>query len=438
MEKFRESQEFPGGEKLIRQFSIEESAMLDAEVPSLEAERRLTPQVRLKKRWRRALLPLITLISTMGSLIPAEALAENAHGATIAGGLSESMTLEDGRLNVRLENGVTSYRVVAPETDQGKQAEIAGKARKLETCLADPELNKDIAYLKSVYGDTTLGIVAEIEYERQQLAAEKNAGSGAPKDVDDVILAGSFDLYWNKNEIRTRADEQKEKPEISGFDQHEDLSDAKVAEILGEMPAALTGHLDEIKYVDAQGVEAQGTEASYTLAAEAENIGLPGTPWKKHGNTIIVYAGKDAHGAVAQKRLEDSIDHELLGHQNDPDTSPRLTLDERARMWIDITNYLIDPKRPKNVYIDELIPKEYEANKWDKKEMRLRQARELWAVSVEQGWRKYVGDSFKGGTAQQQPHVVPVWLGSAEKTPEIDPAAYALISKWFGAMEVGK
>jgi hypothetical protein len=428
----------PSVEKIgqfIQQFSGEEVSALDATLLSHEKESTLTSQLKKIPRWKKALLSAVTLMATMGSVLPNEAYAENNRSEASTAGTAQTMFLENGKLKVWLENNALFHSVAAPETDQEENVIIAEKVQKLESALNNPELDKNIDYLQSFYGNTNVGIIAEIEYERQQVKAEQMATAENQKNVDNIFLAGLYDLFWNKAAILARADAEEKKPTIDGFDHNPDFSNKAAQKILNDMPPALSGHIDEIKYVDAH-----RTTTSYTFEAQAENIGLNGTFWNESGNVITFYNEKDFHGTLSEEYFKANFYHEIAGHGNDWDTSPRLTLNERLAMLVDVTQRFNDPTRQKNTYIDEAIPKEYKANDWDPREMRLRQVREFWAIAVENSRDRIKKETAEkpipyGATVQR---VVPISLGTEQLIPTPNPIQYELVNKWFKEMSLSK
>lgn len=427
--------------QLIQEFSSKEILALDAALPSLEKEPSLTPQLKIK-RWKKALFSAVTFMAAMGSVLPNEAYAENDHSETPITGTSPTMFLENGKLKVWLENGALFHSAEMPETDQEEKIIIAEKVQKLESALTDPELDKNIAYLQSIYGNINLDVIAEIQYERRQIEAEKMVADEGQKNVDAIFLAGLYDLFWNKAAIIARADAEEKKPDIDGFDHTPDFSDKEAQKILNDMPPALSGHIDEIKYVDAP-----RTTSSYTFEAQAENIGLNGTFWKERGNVITFYHEKDFHGNLSEEYFKANLYHEIAGHENDWETSDRLTLDERLAMLVDVTQRFNDPTRPKNIYIDEAIPKEYQANGWDMQEMRRRQVKEFWAIAVENS-----RDLIEKKIAEKQAphgstpmHAVAISLGTNQSGRETsktaytpNPTEYKLVDTWLEKMDLLK
>jgi hypothetical protein len=357
------------------QFLHKEQGDLDTIVPpwrGQEQERR-DPIVKTK-RWKKALLTAVTGMAFFASSGPAFS-ERNADQA------SAPIIMENGKLTIRQSSsdGHSVRYDAEPETDRKKIKENIEKIEKLKLLLADPETNKDVAYLQSVYGPNLdhVDVIQEFQTEKRLIDGHFQDLYHDDENAWDVVLAGEYDLFWNVQNIISRANAAGKRPAIEGFKQDGNFSDDDVARLIADVPDNLTNHIDKIRYRDIS-----KSAAVFDIAGTAETVGMTGVLWEK-GSVVDLYKNNYMDASHARGELRRLFYHEAVGHENDWRASNYLTLSERIEMFAEVTKFLDDPRRPRDTYIDDLIPKEGLREHLTPEEIKMQQVIELWAVAVE-------------------------------------------------------
>ncbi|HUZ92729.1 MAG TPA: hypothetical protein VNG29_01890 [Candidatus Paceibacterota bacterium] len=374
-------------------FAAEEDRVLSAQIGKSE-KAGAGPETATRRRWKKAVLEGITFMVLLSPLAP-ESFAQR----------ERTTMLPDGTMRVRVEI----------KTDPADVKADKKKANELRHMLDDKQFQKQIARIEEVYGGAAphfLRLVASEENDTREF-------EGVPestKIVRNGVLAAQYDLLWNKGEIIKRAGERRKTPRVAGFEALPGWSDKKAASLLGDFPPELLNNVDEVRYVD----EEESTVV-YSVAGQAYSIGIQGMLPHKKGNDATIYRSE---GIGKRSVLLEKLAHEIVGHENDWETSNRLSMKERVEMLDEITSWLLDRQRPRDEYIDEKIPQEYKENGWDEREMKYRQARELWARIIEGHAEKFTSVYY------------PELKRKIENDPAAVPQDVLLADKWLNEMRI--
>jgi hypothetical protein len=279
------------------------------------------------------------------------------------------------------------------------------KTARLRDMIKSEDMQAKVRKVVNVFGsasDVINPVEATLVYLEELQKAEKEG-------VDDPTLyqnlADYYDNYFDKQGLVRRADQRSAaEPNVEHFSEKWGTTDSSgdlfVKFLLEQdVPKEFLSNVDVVRFVP----QAKKNEV-YEVAAEAYSAGTEATVWRsEHDSVVKVYAG------TPNIQLDDVLVHETA-HENDFATSDRLTANERVDFLMDIGSYLMDKDRPKLDYIDHLVPEVYKRNQWDEKQMRYRQAKELWAVCVED------------------------YFSSPREFEKQFPSGYALVEKWLHAM----
>ena len=278
-----------------------------------------------------------------------------------------------------------------------EKADAEFKVGKLKERFADKKLKEKMTLLESDYGGAINYLIFKIKSDEYLLSSLETA-SEETRAFMNAELAFSYDFFWNKEEIINRANQNQKEPQIIGFENLPQQSNESVKKIFKDIPRELTGNVDKICFIPES-----KNRISYSVAAEAKDVGIQAVIWRGNRHVAVVYQYPAINESGSLKIM---IVHELT-HLNDWQSSNRLTMEERLEFLVDVTKNLKDPECVKSEYILRDIPEEYREMGWDEKEMRYRQARELWAEAVE----KYIAfpEDFK----------------------KLSPKDYALVEKWL-------